>query len=108
MTQCESVADQQARVDLAAGPVGTEGAGVRQPFEQPDHPIVLRLEPRILLALVEALLFGLGVAFLAFGLLVVRMAAGPVGVNLCKGAMAARRASVARLVPSVEGAGFVR
>ena len=42
----EPVADQQARVALAAGPVGQEGAWVEQGFEQPDHLVVLQLEPR--------------------------------------------------------------
>jgi hypothetical protein len=42
----EPVAGEQAGVDLARGPVGQEGAGLEQGFEQTDHPVVLQLQAR--------------------------------------------------------------
>lgn len=42
----QPMAGQQPGVDLAGGPVSDEGAGVHQPLQQPDHPIIFQLQSR--------------------------------------------------------------
>jgi hypothetical protein len=42
----QPMASQYPGMHLAGGPVGDEGAGVQQRFEQADHPIIFQLQAR--------------------------------------------------------------